>query len=114
MDISRYLNQKAVYWAPATADKYGNTAYAAAVELDVRWEECSEEVFDSEGQKIMAKHHLWTEVVVEEGGLVWKGTLAAWGSTPTPTPVTENVSRIAKYQCTGNRKATQFVREAWA
>ena len=114
MDITRYLNQKAVYWAPSTADKFGNTAYADGAELAVRWEQEQSEAFDNEGQKVVTSHHVFTGVDLLTGGLLWGGTLAEWGTAPTPTPATEDVSRIMKVSSIGNRRATQFVREAWA
>lgn len=37
MNLSKFLNQTAVYWAPRANDGYGGLTYSSPVEVSVRW-----------------------------------------------------------------------------
>lgn len=62
--------QDLVYWAPDTPDKFGNTGYAAGVELKGRWEERAETVLNAEGENVISRGVVYidgTQSILQDG-----------------------------------------------
>lgn len=90
MNILRGLcNQRCVYWAPTTVNKYREQSYATPVELACKWTAQKSQATDSQGNKITlsATVYFFTEgesitPPVEVGGVLWFGILDNVPSSP--------------------------------
>lgn len=76
------LTDRAVLWAAAPSDRYGETRVHVATEIASRW--ASGDAWgaarDGDGVALTATVHV--EEAVPLGSLLWKGTLADWAADP--------------------------------
>jgi hypothetical protein len=75
MRIGKFLNRKAVYWAPAPPNRYGHQTYAPAVEIRCRWDASSESFVDPSGDTKLSSAKVMVEDELELDGILWKGTI---------------------------------------
>ena len=115
MNFTRFLKQKAVVFRQAAADAYGNTSYSSGVEVDCRWEQSGEQVFDASGVEVHTNHHILLIVDVTVGDLLWLGTLVAWeaSSVTVPKEGEHGVIRVVKFDKTPDLQAKEYLREVW-
>lgn len=83
--------QKAVYWARNGFDSAGEPKVDSPVEIDVRWEKTSTQLYDDEGTPITITDEVWVGQVIPEGSILWEGELAN-----LPNPVT-NARQVYQY-----------------
>lgn len=115
MSDKRYLNQKAVYWAPAGRDSAGDPTYAAAVEYKVRWEDTTEVFINQKGQNqtSRSKVYLGTSQSCKLDGVLWLGALSSLSGSNLTNPF-KNAGAwvIARVDRIPNRKGTKI--HIWA
>src|SRR5512135_1722086 len=75
MNLSRFFNQKAVYWSAPVPDGFGGFTYAAPAEIDVRWEERIEQYTDMSGEIRMSQAIVYSSTDFDIGCYLLKGTL---------------------------------------
>ena len=92
------LHQKAVLWAFAGYDNYGDVTVSAAVEVDVRWETVNRESLDAQGNSISIDSVVVVDRVVAVGSIVWLGEVAGIATPPVNR-------RQARYQTTSRESS---------
>lgn len=75
MNISKYLNQTAIYWGNPVMDGYGSVSYDTPVEIPCRWQEKNEEITTKEGINIISHTSVLVGTDLDEGGYLMLGTL---------------------------------------
>jgi hypothetical protein len=68
-------HQKAVLWAAAGVDSYGQVQVDAAAELTVRWEETLTETQDAKGQPVLSDVTVIVDQEVAIDSIFWLGAL---------------------------------------
>ena len=110
--ISQIRKQKAVYWRRAGGyDNYGQPAYDSPVEIGCRWEDVSEEYFDSEGEKAVSDSHVYVDRDMEVGDVLLLGELES-GIADSPFD-NDDVATVKKFEKTPDLRATEFLREVY-
>jgi len=114
MNLSRKLNQTAVYWGNPVNDGQGGRIFDEPVEISVRWEQRQELFMDSNGQEArsMAVIYLAQDVVLD--GFLYLGTLNDISSAEEADPmILSNAFAIRNFESVPNVKATTFLRRVW-
>jgi len=79
MSISKFIEkvcvQTAVYWGDPTPDGYGGKTYSDPVEIPCRWDDTLEVIKDERGEEIICKAKVLVTQDLEEGGMLYLGTL---------------------------------------
>jgi len=88
MNISRLLNQTAVYWASPVPDGRGGNTFTAGVEVDCRWEDKAVRFIDGQsGEEVLSRSRVFLGQDVDLGGYLFLGELddltSAAGEDPT-------------------------------
>lgn len=73
--ISRNLPEKAVYWGNPVNNGFGSYNYDSPIEIDCRWEEMVQYIEEDNGETILSRAVVYTNVDLQEKGLLYKGTL---------------------------------------
>lgn len=113
MNISRKLNQIAVYWGSPAASGYGGYAYDSPVDIDVRWEEKQELFVNDQGQQELSHSIIYTKHDLDVGGYVYLGEEADLDSSHGNPEIIEAAYRIEAVAKSGNVKGTQYLRKVW-
>ena len=83
MSIQKFIEkvcvQTAVYWGDPTPDGYGGKTYSDPVEIPCRWEDTLEVIKDERGEEIICKAKVLVTQDLEEGGMLYLGTLEDLG-----------------------------------
>ena len=83
MSISKFIEkvciQTAVYWGAPTPDGYGGKTYSDPVEIPCRWDDTLEVIKDERGEEIICKAKVLVTQDLEEGGMLYLGTLEDLG-----------------------------------
>ena len=83
MSISKFIEkvciQTAVYWGDPTPDGYGGKTYSDPVEIPCRWDDTLEVIKDERGEEIICKAKVLVTQDLEEGGMLYLGTLEDLG-----------------------------------
>jgi len=111
LNTTRFLKQKAVYWARAGQDVHANPTYSAGVEVSCRWESSDEEVVGPDETKIVSHHLALVDQDMINGSLIWLGELASWTGSDPPTASTTDVFSILSLSKIPDMTAENFVRE---
>lgn len=115
MNISRKLNQTAVYWGNPVNSGRGGRTFDEPVEISVRWEQKQELFIDGIiNQRISSRVvvYLMQDVVV--GGFLYLGVLNDISSAEEADPMTiSNAFAIRNFESTPNLKATAYLRKVW-
>lgn len=82
--LTRGLSETAVYWAPATTDRYGRKSFSAATTISCRWEDIQEEFFDTDHTKQISQSRVFVDREVQLGGYLYLGTYSSLSSTAAP------------------------------
>ena len=110
MILSRLLKQTLVYWAPGSIDGYGNSAFAAAVEIACRWEDVETIFVDSNGENDAASSRVYIAgtVSVALDGRMYLGLLNDLSAPEQLDPSgIEGVLRLVSAGDTPSLKADQ-------
>ena len=110
--IVKMRKQKAVYWGTPTPDGFGGSAFAAPVELDVRWEGKAELFLDSQGQETVSKAVVYTGQDVDIDGYLWLGKLTDLPTGASPLLLSGAV-RIKQVTKTPNLKVSEYLRTVY-
>ena len=73
--------QKAVLWAKAGTDDYGQHTVGDPVEIDVRWNARRRETADPKGNPLVLDADAVVDRVIAVGSRMWLGELADWLGT---------------------------------
>lgn len=114
MNLSRKLNQTAVYWGNPINDGQGGRTFDDPVEISVRWEQRQELFVDDSNKKVTSRVVLYLAQDVMVGGFMFLGTLNDISSAEEADPLTlQNALVIRNFQSVSNVKATIFLRRVW-
>ncbi len=114
MNLSKKLNQTAVYWANPVNDGQGGRTFDDPVELSVRWEQRQELFIDGFGQEVRSTAVVYLLQDVVLGGFLYLGTLNDVSSAEEADPMNlSNAFAIRNFESIPNVKATAFLRKVW-
>lgn len=124
MSIADFIASKCVqicvYWGDPVEDGYGGKTFAAPIELDCRWEDKSQIVGAIRTSQLIGYDELSRATVfvtqdVEEGGVLYLGTLASLTAPqladPKSIPTAHVIKRFEKSPALGS--TTEFLRKAY-
>ncbi len=107
----RFMNQKAIYWAPSELDRHGKPTWANPIEIDCRWDDMAEEIIGPNGEQILSRAQLIVDRDLELKGKLKLGDL---DSTIEDDPNdNKDAWEIIQVPKTPDRKGTKFLREAY-
>lgn len=116
MNIAKYLNQTAVYWANPTPDGLGGWTYDSPVERDVRWTDKQEKFLSGKEvqdgvQELVSRSVILAESDFDVNGRLYLGVLADLDSDELPDSVEAlTIMAVGKIPTI---TATQFLRKVW-
>jgi hypothetical protein len=112
MNISDYLNQKAVYWGTPTKGQWGTT-FADPIEIDCRWQFVMQQFVDpSTGKTHVSRAIVYCNQDLDLDGYLWPGELSELDSgIDSPVNLAE-AHRIRSWEKSPDLKAEQFLRKA--
>ncbi len=104
---SGYRNQAAVYWQ-ATGDygAEGEVLVQSAIELDVRWEELTEETLVLNNNTVDVDARILVDRDIPNGSILWLGSLADLDDPPT------DLRQVVAFTKTPDLKGREFYRQA--
>ena len=111
---NRWLKQDAVLWAVKTGtdiDADGNSKVSAAEGIKVRWERSVQEAVTSDATTTAISSTVFVDRVVNEGSILWLGSIKTIPSTPTPLLEVVNYSEIPDLK--GRRFTRTVTLRAW-
>jgi len=122
MNLAKFFNQTAVYWATPTPDGFGGHTYAAPVEVEVRWAVKQERFLSgamggggaaigSGIEEILSTAVILAEQDFEINGRLFLGTFLDLTSDELPGSV--NALTIKGFNKIPTVKADQFLRKVW-
>jgi len=82
--LKKMRKQFAVYWPPQGVNDYGDPTWSDPVQLKVRWEDIEEVLVTARGETKESKSRVFVGQDVEEGGVLWQGTLASLTTLTEP------------------------------
>lgn len=123
MNIEDYLNQRAVYWAPAGNGDTGEQLYDDPIEIKCRWEDVHKLFFNEAGEQTVsnARVYLWTEMAgsgeFQPLGVLWLAPdkdLPALDQVPFPGLPLRNpgAAVIRRFDMLPDKDAEEFLRTA--
>lgn len=86
--------QDAVYWPPATKDKFGEVGTWTPQDVRVRWVDTQEEIVLGDGDTFLSNAKVFTDFTPALGGMLTLGTVA--GLTTPTDPTKEGAYPIRK------------------
>ncbi len=117
--ITRMLKQTAVWWPLASMessgsdyDNYGQPIVTDPVEIDVRWEDVSEEFLDKDGVVQLSRARVYVDRDVEVGGVLMLGELTDITDATTPKE-NENAWEIRRVEKLPNLRNTEYLRTCY-
>jgi len=117
MNLQKYLNQTAVYWANPVSDGLGGYTYDDPVEVKVRWSDKQEKFLSSESttqegvEELLSKSFILAESDFDVNGRMFLGYLIDLESDNLPGSV--NALTIKLFEKIPNIGATQFLRKVY-
>lgn len=84
--------QTAVYWGNPQPDGYGGTNYDDPVEISCRWDGKVELITNNQGEEIVSKAQILVTQDLDEGGMLYLGSLGDLDSAQEDSPETVNGS----------------------
>jgi len=99
MNINKYLDQKAVYWATPVSDGLGGHTFTTAVEIDVRWEDKQILFVDIDKREVLSTAIVYSVTDYTIGGYFYLGTLSSLSDSTNPKTIDgareiRNVSKV--------------------
>ena len=111
---NRWLKQDAVLWPVITGtdiDADGNQKVSAAIGIKVHWERSVQEAVTSDATPTAISSTVIVDRVVNEGSILWLGSIKTIPGTPTPLLEVVNYSEIPDLK---GRRFTRIVTlRAW-
>ena len=114
MNLTKVLNQTAVYWGNPSVDAWGATTYADPVEVAVRWTDKQERFVlrsSTTYEEKLSKSTILSETDFEVKGRLMLGELTDLSSDQLPD--SNNALTIESYAKIPDKAANQFLRKAW-
>lgn len=111
MNLSKFLNQTAVYWAATGNDGWGGKIYASPVEVAVRWTDKQEKFISGNAEEEVSRTVILAETDFVVDGRLLLASLIDLGSAPDPNE--ENALVIKAVAKIPDKTANQFLRKAW-
>lgn len=112
--IKKVLKKKnAVYWPRIGFNSDGSNKYGDPVELDARWDDETEEVFSTDGNRTISNTQVMLSDDVEVGGLLVQSSLEAIENPSRPLSHSPAPREIIKFTKNPNFKQTEFLRIAY-
>ena len=90
MNIVAMCRQSAVYWPPGPADAYGQPTHGDPIEIDVRWQDRTEEFLDKEGRVQLSRAIVYCSQGLVLGGYLFLGTYSDLSSADENDPTVLN------------------------
>ena len=84
MNLTRKMNQNAIYWASTVPDGYGNDSFSSPVDVAVRWEYKQELFIDAKGEEHVSMAFVYAITTFVLGGFL---QLAEVDSVTPSTPI---------------------------
>lgn len=116
MNLSRLLNQTAVYWAPGAVGGDGNRTYASGIEVTVRWQNRREEFTNAAGKKELSQAIIYFDgsgTAIVLGGRLFLGSLTDMTAGEIADPRLVNLSyRVKQNDVSPSVDASQSLRKA--
>lgn len=111
--IRKVQRDTLVYWAPKGTSSHGEPTWHAPEQMTARWDDKRVEIIDDTGTTVFSRVELITEVLLEPGGVVCKGTLdtVSYWNEPKANPY---AYEVLKSSSTPDFKARRLLYEAWA
>jgi hypothetical protein len=111
--ITKMRKQKAVYWPPSTRrDQYGRPIAEAAVEIDCRWEDRTDEFITTTGERQLSNALVYVDRDIVLGGVLLLGTLDTVMDITDPKN-NEGAFEVLRFDKMPNLKGTEFLRTAY-
>lgn len=110
--VTKYLVDKAVYWAPLESGGDGQPTYDDPVEISCRWREETQQMVGRDGTEWTSQIMVVVDRDVEEQGVLWLGTFSELEDAGDPFG-NEDAWRIQKFKKTSDLRGTDFVRRAF-
>ena len=107
--ITKVLIMDAIYWAPATTDRFAQKSFDTPITIKTRWEEGAEQIVTPEGEEKVSRAKLMVDRDLEYGGYLKRGTVD--GSTNVNPLKEDDAYPILLMQNTPNIKNTEVLRE---
>ncbi len=111
MNLTKVLNQTAVYWKHIGTDGYGSSIYSNPVEVAVRWTDGQQKFIDNKGEEHISTAYILAESDFKIDGRLLLGSLLDLDSTEDPN--NNNALLIKGFQKIPDKTAQQFLRKAW-
>jgi hypothetical protein len=113
MNLTKVLNQTAVYWGNPTADGWGGYTYDSPVEVAVRWTDKQEKYVTTQGTYLeqLSRAVILSETDFEIKGRMMLGTLT--DLTSDMLPDSNGAYTIDGFAKIPDKTANQFLRKAW-
>ena len=115
MNITRKLNQTAIYWSSPVPDGYGGYTYGTPVDIAVRWEDKQELFIDLQAKERISNAIIYKETALDLNGYLYLGTIASLdsGTDLTNPEILLGAFPILKVDVTVNIKATDTLVKIW-
>jgi hypothetical protein len=110
MNLSKVLNQTAVYWAPSTNDGWGSS-YVSPVEVSVRWTDGQQKFVDDKAEEHISSAYILAETDFAINGRMKLCSLTDLDSAQDPDE--EGALLIKGFSKIPDKPANQFLRKAW-
>ncbi len=112
--VTKYTNQKAVYWQFDGADGFGGAKFKAPEEISCRWTDATQIVATSAGKEIVSRANLLLLEPLVEQSVVWLGRLADLTVAQKEDPwKVDGVEEVVRMDSIPSRKADFFVQKAF-
>ena len=115
--ITKNLDEDAVYWALSLPDGAGGFTYAAAVAVNVRWEDTQELFIDAQGRTKISRAVIYIDTDVAVGGMLYHGSiddLPSDTTDPFADEINGNTFKIESFKKVRRlTRPNEYVRKVW-
>jgi len=95
--IEKIRRQKAIYWAPASNDGYGNKTFSAPIEIDCRFEDVTNVITDATGRERVSNSLAYVDRELETEGYLKKGRLTDLDSSDSDPREIDKAHEIVRF-----------------
>ena len=114
VDVSRFLQQTAVYWAAPVPDGFGGFNWDDPVEIKCRWTDSTQVITSTDGDELVSLAFVLVESDVQEQGRLFLGTLADLDSADEDDPtIVARAFVIKRFDKIPDISAASFLRKAF-
>lgn len=111
--ITRMCHQTAVYWGSPVPDGYGQCTFAAAIEIDCRWEDKQELFIDSNSKEVLSQAVVYVDRDVDLNGYLYLGKESDLDSNHTNPQIIDGAREIRQFAKLPNLRVTEYLRQVW-